>query len=265
MKKLERTIKKNNLKPRLAVVLIGNDKASKLYVRLKAKVANQIGVDFSLFKFSSKAKEREILKLLKHLNKDKKTNGIIVQLPLPGKLRTEKIIREINPEKDADGFHPENIKNFLARRSGTEPVFPRAIMALIESTGLKLPGKKAVVIANSEIFGRVMRAALSRKKISAQAILSQELTPKRKLIERADVVVSAVGKPRLITGDMIKKGALIIDGGIARKRGKTLGDVDFGSVAGKAGWLSPVPGGVGPVTVAYLLSNVCHMAKNQKK
>lgn len=246
--KLQREISSKKNKPSLAVVLIGNDKASHLYVNLKRKAAEKIRIKFQLFKFSLKTEEKEIIQKIRELNADNKISGMIVQLPLPKNLNTQRIINEIDPRKDVDGF---SIKNSFH----LQPVFPQAIMEILASSQVKLQGKKAMVIANSEKFGEVMVNTLRQKKIKARYILFKNIKNKIDSIKKVEIIISAVGKPKLITNKMIKKGAIIIDGGITKKGKKVFGDVDCASVKNKADFLTPVPGGVGPVTIACLLKN----------
>lgn len=254
---LKRAVKKQKSKPGLAVILVGENKASKVYVGLKKKAAKAVGINFYLHKFSEKEKEEAVIGKIKELNEDKKINGIIVQLPLPKKFKTQKIIDAISPEKDADGFHPENIRKYLRGGKVPMPVFPRAIARLLESTRLNFKNKKGVMIANSAIFGKVMKFSLGKKGIKTQIILKQILSKfDFDKIKKADVLITAVGKQKLINGDMVKKNVVIIDGGIIKKGKKVLGDVDFESVKNKVSYIAPVPGGVGPVTIACLLENV---------
>jgi len=248
LKKVKEEIKKYSLKPVLAVILVGDNQASQLYVGLKKKAAQRIGINFQLFRFFSRVKEAGIIKKIKELNADKKISGIIVQLPLPKNLDTQKILDEIYPKKDADGFSAKNTTSL-------QPVFPQAIMEMLVSSRVKLQGKKAIVMANSEKFGKVMVDTLKKKKISGMYILSSQLKKNIKKIQDADIVISAVGKPGLITDKMIKKSVIIVDGGIAKKGKRVLGDVDYSSIKNKASFLTPVPGGVGPVTIACLLRN----------
>lgn len=257
-------IKKQGLKPSLSVILVGENKASKLYIKLKARAAKKVGIGFQIFKFRSSVREKAIVSLIKKLNKDERIDGIIVQLPLPKKFDTQKIISSISPKKDVDGFHPKNIKLFQKGREKLRPVFPEAIIRLIESGNTPLRKKRGIVIANSEKFGNIMVAALERKGIKAEYFLYNKLKTNLNKIKSADIIVTAVGMPKLIKGGMAKKGALIIDGGIKKREKKVYGDVDFNSAAKTAGYLSPVPGGVGPVTVACLLENVYKAAKIQK-
>jgi methylenetetrahydrofolate dehydrogenase (NADP+)/methenyltetrahydrofolate cyclohydrolase len=262
LKDLKKAIIKEKIKPGLAVVLVGKNKASEVYVGLKKKAAKAIGINFYLYKFQASRKESAVIQKIKELNENKKIHGIIVQLPLPKKFSTQKIINVIKIQKDADGF---SIKDEPALVGHSRPVFPTAIMKLLESTKINLKNKKAIVIANSKEFGKIMEAALKKKKIKADYILVGSIKNNLLKIKQADVVISAVGKPGLVTGEMIKKGAVIIDGGITKIGQKVSGDVDFESVRNKAAYLSPVPGGVGPVTIACLLENVWLLAKQKSR
>jgi len=246
LKNIQKKIKSENLNPGLAVVLIGENEASKIYVNLKKKAAEKIGIKFYLSKFSENSPESEVIEKIENLNKNKKISGIIVQLPLPKGFNTQKIINAVNPQKDVDGFHPENKK--------LQPVFPGAILEMIKSTGIDLKSKKAIAISNSKKFGEVMKKVLEKNKIQADYILSKDI--KKDVSAKYDILISAVGKPNFIKGEMLKKDAIVIDGGITKKDRKILGDVDFKSVEKYASFLSPVPGGVGPVTIACLLKNV---------
>lgn len=262
---ISKDLKKNKSKPGLAVILIGNDKASELYVKIKKEKAKKVGINFLLFRFKEKSNEKIILEKIKNLNDEKKINGIIVQLPLPKKFHTQKIINTINPVKDVDGFHPENIKLFLEGRGEIFPVFPQAIFKLIESSKQKLSNKKAIIISNSKLFGEIMLEALRKEKIKAEYVLKKEISDNLEKIKKADILISAVGSKGIVTGDMVKSGVIIIDGGISKKGKKVFGDVDFKSVKSLEGFISPVPGGVGPMTVACLLENVLVAFKNQNK
>jgi len=265
LKNLKNRIKKERLKPALAVILVGDDKASEIYVKLKGKAAKEAGIGFKLFKFKKAEKENKIIETVKKLNRDKKISGIIIQLPLPKKFKTQRIINSLDPRKDADGFHPKNVRKFVRYTGEIWPVFPHAIVRLIKSSRVKIENKKAVVLANSIRFGEVMKAALQNKGMRAQYILTKNLKNSAKDIRSADIVVSALGKPGLVAGAMIKNDAIIIDGGITKKDKKILGDVDAESVKKVASYLTPVPGGVGPVTIACLLENVYLAAKKQSQ
>lgn len=262
---ISKDLKKNKSKPGLAVILTGNDKASELYVKIKKEKAKKVGINFLLFRFKEKSDEKIILEKIKSLNDEKKINGIIVQLPLPKKFHTQKIIDAINPVKDVDGFHPENIKLFLEKRGEIFPVFPQAIFKLIESSKQNLRNKKAIIISNSKLFGEIMLEALKKEDIKAKYILKKEISDNLEKIKKADILISAVGNREIIKGDMVKSGVIIIDGGISKKGKKVFGDVDFKSVEHLKGFISPVPGGAGPMTVACLLENVFLAFKSQSE
>lgn len=265
LKELKAEISISETKPGLAVVLIGNDKASKIYVSLKEKAAKRIGMNFFKFQYGKSADEKEIIKKIETLNEDKKINGIIVQLPLPSGFNTQKIINQIAPGKDVDGFHPQSLKLFLEKKEIFWPVFPRAIISLLEFSGEKLEGKTAAVLAKSQKFGRVMEEALKRKKIQPKNFLLKNPQRKMDFLKNFDIVISACGYPKIIAGEMLKKGAIVIDGGITKKGKKILGDADLNSMKKVANFCSPVPGGVGPVTVATLLENVCEAFRAPEK
>lgn len=252
LRDIKEKIKLQRLKPGLAVVLIGQNEASEIYVALKKKAAENVGINFFLHRFSQEAEENKIMGKIKELNNDEKVSGIIVQLPLPKNFNTQKIMDAIAPEKDADGF---------SNQSKVPPVFPNAIMQLIRSSEQNLSGKSVVVVDNSKEFGETMIGMLEKKKIKSQYFLASKLKNNLSLIKNADIVITAVGKPKLISGNMIKKGAIVIDGGISKIDGKVVGDVDFESVKNVARYISPVPGGVGPVTIACLLENVNQLSK----
>ncbi len=265
LERLKKAISKEKLSPAIAVILVGEDSASEIYVNLKEKEAKRIGIKFHLFKFSSEVSESKVIEKIKILNADNEINGIIVQVPLPKKFNTQKIINEIDVKKDVDGFHPKSIKKF---QDGTHlfwPVFPKAIFELIESSNSNLFGKNAVVIVNSEKFGEVMVTALKKKSIKSEYILSNTVNDNIEKIRNSDIIITAIGRPMTISEDMIKEGVIIIDGGITKVQNKVLGDVNFKSMRFKKGFISPVPGGVGPVTIACLLENVYIACRNQNK
>jgi len=260
---LKGKVKKLKIKPGLAVILVGQEPASKLYVSLKEKAAKEIGIRFYKYNFNKDVSQKKVLETIKKLNQDKKIHGLIVQLPLPGKFNTDKIIRAINPKKDVDGFHPENLTLFKKNRPRILPVFPMAILKILEATKKKLTSKKAMVLVNSRLFGQVLTYFFKKKGLPANYILKltcgrEEL---KKKLSKADILISACGCPNLIDGSMIKTGAIVIDGGVTKIGRKILGDVDVKSVATRANFISPVPGGVGPVNVALLLNNTYLLAK----
>lgn len=247
--------------PGLAVILVGDDAPSHLYVNLKEKAAQSIGIHFEKYVFPKTSGNEEIFARIEELNSRSDINGIIVQLPLPLGLPTDEIIARIDPRKDTDGFHPETVKQFLAGKSSACPVFPRAMIELLRSAEENYTGKKGLVIANSELLGKMLTQALDNEKLQAEYILSKEkieiISTKTK---EARVIFTACGIPNLITGDMVSEDVIVIDGGISHLNGKVVGDVERASVEKKACHLSPVPGGVGPVTVATLLARVTEQA-----
>ncbi|MEI7890790.1 MAG: bifunctional 5,10-methylenetetrahydrofolate dehydrogenase/5,10-methenyltetrahydrofolate cyclohydrolase [bacterium] len=252
-------------KPRLDVILIGNDQASHLYVALKRKKAKEIGIEFLLHEFTEEVQQGEIVDLIVSLNENNDVSGIIVQLPILEKFDTDLIISTINPKKDVDGFHGKNIELFLSDSDCAAPVFPLAILQIIKSVKKMLVGKNTIVVANSDEFGKIMCAALGKDGFFANYFLSSSFDQNIAKIKNADIVISAVGIPGIIAGKMLKSGAVVVDGGIKNVDGKILGDVDFASTAENVGYITPVPGGVGPVTIACLLQNVYLAFKAQQR
>jgi methylenetetrahydrofolate dehydrogenase (NADP+)/methenyltetrahydrofolate cyclohydrolase len=252
LKDLKERIKEEKLIPKLAVVLIGSDEASRIYVNLKGKAAKKIGVSFLRIDMEEDITEEEVLDKIKELNNDEEISGIIVQLPLPEHLDKNRIIQSISPKKDVDGFSLE--KTF-------PPVFPHALLELLKSSKEDLKDKQAMVICNSQEFGQAMKGILEKEGLNAQYVFRFQIPEKLDEIQKADVLVTACGQKNLISADLVKDGVIIIDGGIVRADGKVRGDVDEESVQKLSGYLSPVPDGVGPVTIACLLRNVYLAAK----
>lgn len=248
--------------PSLAIIMAGNDPASALYVRkIKKKAANKIGVIFHDYCCNDK-NEKELLESIEFLNNDETVDGIMVQLPLPKGFDADKAIKLINPRKDVDGFHPDNLKKF----DGTEnthlgdsdiivPPTLKAIITLLDSIDEKLEGKEAIIISRNEIFANPLKSLLNLKNIKT-AIVHPEDQKLSKILKKSDIIITAIGSPHFLKKEMIKDDAIIIDVGTTLVNGKLFGDVDFKSCAKKASYISPVPGGVGPLTVAYLLENV---------
>lgn len=269
LQSLREKIAQEKTKPGLGVVLVGDNAASEIYVELKKKAAGEIGMNFELIKMPEGTEEKDILKKIAELNNDEKIHGIIVQLPLPENLKTEEIISAIDPKKDVDGFHEENVKMFLSEQERFVPVFPGAIMKLIESAKggqveKDLKNAKALVLANSREFGEMMQRFLERKGALAEYVLQKDLKKNFEKIKNADVAITACGVPNLLNGEMLKNGAVVVDGGISKIGEKTFGDVDLDSVKNLSGHISPVPGGVGPVTVAMLLQNTYEAMKKSQ-
>jgi len=247
-------------KPTLAIVSVGEDLASKIYIKKKLKIAEKIGVKARHYKLNEETKEEELLGLIEKLNKDDNVDGFIVQLPLPKQINENKVINSINPRKDVDGFHPINMgKIFLEifeEETDMIPATPYGIMKIIEYYNLDLEGKKVVVVGKSNIVGKPI-AQLMLMKNATVTIAHKKTNNLAEHTKDADIIVVAVGKEKLITADMVKEGVIVIDVGMNRtEEGKIVGDVDFDSVKEKASFITPVPGGVGPMTVTMLLYNI---------
>lgn len=241
--------------PCIAVIIVGDNPASRSYVRGKLKAAEFTGFESRLAELPEDVGEAELLHMIDGLNKDAGVDGLLVQLPLPGHIDEDKVLDAILPEKDVDGFHPVNVANLWLGRPCTVPCTPKGIIKLIESTGVEIAGKKAVVAGRSNIVGKpVAKLLLDR---NATVTIAHSRTPDLAALTReADILVAAVGRPGIITGEMIKPGSVVIDVGINRTAdGKLTGDVDFASASEVAGFITPVPGGVGPMTIAMLMEN----------
>lgn len=253
-------IQERHIRPGLAVVLVGNDPASEIYVGLKERAAESVGVLFEKHTLLETSRTEDVQELVRALNERSDIHGIIVQLPLPAGIDTDAVIATIRPEKDADGFHPETVSRFLSGESSVPPVFPRAIRALIQSVGVSLAGKQAIVFANSTLFARVISATLDQVGIQTADSLTLGDTAALARVSQSDVVVTATGKPHFLRGDMVRPGTIVIDGGITRVGEQVMSDADPATFAAVDCFLTPVPGGVGPVTVAFLISRVVELA-----
>jgi bifunctional protein folD len=248
--------------PHLAAILVGENGASKAYVNSKVKDCKEVGFTSSLLKFPDTISENELLEEIKKLNENEEIDGFIVQLPLPKGIDQEKIIMAIDPKKDVDGFHPENFGKMALEMDSLLPATPFGIMQLLERYNIDTKGKKCVVIGRSRIVGRPMSILMSAKGTDATVTLIHSHTPNiEEYTQKADIVIVALGIPNYLKGDMIKEGAVVIDVGITRvnddsERGYHLvGDVDFEACEKKASFITPVPGGVGPMTRAMLMKN----------
>lgn len=245
------------VKPKLAVIMAGDNPASQIYVRNKQKTAEKINIDVIVQKYAQDVAEDEILNKINEWNKDDSVNAILVQLPLPDKINTQKIIQAIDPNKDADGFTPKNLGNlFLGYEPYVEPCTPKGIIKLLEEYHIDIEGKIAVVLGRSNIVGKPLCAILKRKNaavINLHSKISEQNI--RTFSTQADILISAIGKPNFITADFIKDKAAVIDVGINRVNNKITGDVDFDSALQRASHITPVPGGVGPMTIAMLMQN----------
>ncbi len=241
-------------KPGLALVLVGNNPASEIYVNSKEKKCKEIGIYCEKYNLEENTSEQELAELIIKLNNDKKIDGILVQLPLPKQIN-ESVIEKIIAEKDVDGFTETSLGKLISGESNIYPATPKAIMKLIESTKINLEGKNAVVVGRSKIVGKPVALMLLEKNTTV-TICHSKTKNLENYTKQADILVVAIGKPKLITKNMVKQGAVVIDVGINRVDGKIVGDVDFESVKEVASYITPVPGGVGPMTIAMLLDNL---------
>lgn len=248
-------LKEKGFTPKLSVILVGNDGASQSYVRSKKKAAEKIGMISEIVHLEETATEEEVLNELNRLNNDDSVSGILVQVPLPKQVSEQKILEAINPDKDVDGFHPINIGKLYIDEQTFVPCTPLGIMEILKHADIDLEGKNAVVIGRSHIVGQPVSKLLLQKNASV-TILHSRSKDMASYLKDADVIVSAVGKPRLVTKDVVKEGAVIIDvGNTPDEDGKLKGDVDYDAVKEIAGAITPVPGGVGPLTITMVLNN----------
>ena len=256
---------KNKRPPHLAAILVGSDGASLTYVSSKVKACNQVGFKSSLFRFDNEISEKELLNHIEILNLDKEIDGFIVQLPLPKQIDEEKVLLSINPEKDVDGFHPSNFGRMALEMDSFIPATPHGIIELLERYKINTKGKHCVVLGRSQIVGRPISILMSQKIKSGNATVTlahSQTKNLENLTKTADIIISALGIPEFIKPHMVKKGSIIIDVGITRvkdssnKKGYIIkGDVDFDKVSPICSHITPVPGGVGPMTIAMLLKN----------
>ncbi|HCC5652380.1 bifunctional methylenetetrahydrofolate dehydrogenase/methenyltetrahydrofolate cyclohydrolase FolD [Staphylococcus aureus] len=248
-------LKEKGFTPKLSVILVGNDGASQSYVRSKKKAAEKIGMISEIVHLEETATEEEVLNELNRLNNDDSVSGILVQVPLPKQVSKQKILEAINPDKDVDGFHPINIGKLYIDEQTFVPCTPLGIMEILKHADIDLEGKNAVVIGRSHIVGQPVSKLLLQKNASV-TILHSRSKDMASYLKDADVIVSAVGKPGLVTKDVVKEGAVIIDvGNTPDENGKLKGDVDYDAVKEIAGAITPVPGGVGPLTITMVLNN----------
>ncbi|WAJ38782.1 bifunctional methylenetetrahydrofolate dehydrogenase/methenyltetrahydrofolate cyclohydrolase FolD [Pseudomonas sp. GOM7] len=259
-------LKAQGIEPALAVVLVGDDPASQVYVRNKVLRANEVGIRSLEYRLSADASAEAVLEVVAALNADATVNGILVQLPLPAHIDETRVLQAIDPAKDVDGFHSENVGGLSQGRPVLTPCTPAGCMRLLRDTLGDLSGKHAVVVGRSNIVGKPMAALLLAANCSVTVLHSRSVKPE-KLCGQADIVVAAVGRPRMIGADWIKPGAVVIDVGINRidedGRSRLVGDVDFDAVLPVASAITPVPGGVGPMTIAMLMHNTLLAARQQ--
>jgi methylenetetrahydrofolate dehydrogenase (NADP+)/methenyltetrahydrofolate cyclohydrolase len=246
-------------RPGLAVILVGEDPASKVYVGQKEKTSIEIGIRSFVHKLPYDTTQRELIDLIERLNGDPAVHGILVQLPLPKGMDQDAVISAISSEKDVDGFHVVNAGKLWTGGDAVEPCTPKGIMTLLDSTGVELKGLGAVVIGRSNIVGKPVSAMLLSRHCTL-TICHSRTRDLPSVVRGADIVVAAIGKPNFVTGDMIKQGAVVIDVGVNRIDSKLVGDVEFETASQKASWITPVPGGVGPMTIVMLMKNTLELA-----
>jgi len=252
-------------KPTIAVIIVGENPASQLYVRKKKETALEAGLNSTVIELPENITQKELENKIEELNNDALINGILVQLPLPKHINTYDILEKIKPEKDADGFHPENVgKLSIGIKPYAISCTPAGIIKLLEEYNIDIEGKNAVVIGRSNIVGKPMAALLLNKNATV-TICHSKTHNLKEIVSKADIIVAAVGVLKMVKGDWVKDGAVVIDVGMNRdKNGKLAGDVDFNAVEPKASYITPVPGGVGPMTIAMLLLNTLNLYKFQK-
>ena len=248
-------MRQQGIVPKLVVVLVGNNSASEVYVRNKHKACGEVGIESEVIKMPEETTQQELLDVVKGLNEDRTVDGILVQLPLPGQINEKVVLRSILPEKDVDGFHPVNVGLLSIGDDCYAPATPSGIIAMFKEYGIEIAGKHCVIIGRSNIVGKPMAALLLRHNATV-TVCHSKTQNLGELTRQADIVIVATGHRHTLTADMVKEGAVVIDVGMNRNElGKLCGDVDFDAVKEKASFITPVPGGVGPMTITELLEN----------
>lgn len=254
-------LKEQGIVPGLAVVLVGDDAASRVYVNNKRRACAELGIYSQEYLLPEQTAQQELLALIEKLNSDPQIHGILVQLPLPEQIDTQAVINAISPDKDVDAFHPENVGRMVLGNDSYQPCTPAGIIALLDAYGIVLQGKHCVVLGRSNIVGKPI-AMLMMHRNATVTICHSYTDDLESVAKKADILIAAVGKPRFVTAQMIKKGAVVIDVGIHRgPDGKLCGDVDFRAAEEKASYITPVPGGVGPMTITMLMKNTIASAR----
>jgi len=252
------------IRPNLAIILVGEKEDSKIYVALKEREAKKVGIDTHLYKVAEDISEGELLEIIKCLNEDETIDAILTQLPLPAAIDTDTVIMSVSPAKDVDGFHPDNLEKLLKSCSSDAlmpPVFA-AVLEMLKSLKYEIENKQICVISNSEIFGQSLAHVLKCRGAKTEMVTPNDKNLAEQTV-RADVLITAAGKPKFIKKEMIKEGAIIIDIGITKVGEEVFGDADFNDIKDKAGYISPVPGGVGPLTVAMAFKNTVEIYKRR--
>lgn len=256
-------LKKKNINSKLAVIMVGEDPASKVYVRNKSRACEDVGIKYEEYLLDSKITQKELIELIEKLNNDKTINGILLQSPIPSNLDINEAFRTISPQKDVDGFNPINVGKLVLNQDTFVSCTPYGIMKMFEEYDIDLTGKNVVILGRSNIVGKPLIHCCLNKNATVTSCHSKTQNIAQKAKE-ADVLISAIGKANFVTADMVKDSAVVIDVGINRlDNGKITGDVDFESVKEKASYITPVPGGVGPMTIAMLMNNVIKATRRQ--
>ncbi len=264
LKKEVEELKGNNIFPKLAVIMVGEDPSSKIYVRNKSIACMEVGIEYEEYLLNDNTTMDELLGLIDKLNKDDSVNGILLQSPIPRGLDINEAFKAIDPKKDVDGFNPCNVGKLCLGQDSLVSCTPYGIIKLLEEYGINIEGKDAVVVGRSNIVGKPMMQCLLNKNATVTICHSKTIKLER-ATQKADILVVAIGKPKFITKDMVKEGAIVVDVGINRgEDGKLCGDVDYDGVAEVASYITPVPGGVGPMTIAMLMNNIVKATRWQQ-
>ena len=258
-------LKQKNIKSKLAVIMVGDDPASKVYVRNKSKACEDVGIEYDEYLLDKETTQKELIELIKKLNDEKNINGILLQSPIPSNLDINEAFRTIAPEKDVDGFNPVNVGKLVLDQDTFVSCTPYGIIKMFEEYNIDLSGKNVVILGRSNIVGKPLIQCCLQKDATV-TVCHSKTKNLSEYTKKADVIIAAIGKAKFLTEDMVKDGVVIIDVGINRQDdGKLVGDVDFENVSKKASYITPVPGGVGPMTIAMLMNNVIKAAKEQQK
>ncbi len=254
-------LKKQGKYPKLAVIMVGNNQASSIYVRNKSKACNELGIDFEEYLLPEETTMQELLSLITKLNEKKEVKGILLQSPIPAHLDIQKAFEKISPKKDVDGFHPISVGQACIGQDTFIPCTPLGIVKLLEEYQIPVEGKNVVILGRSNIVGKPLMQCMLKKNATVTICHSKTRNIKE-MTRQADILIAAIGKPKFITEDMVKENAVVIDVGMNRlENGKLCGDIDFEGVEKKASYITPVPGGVGPMTIAMLMQNVVKATK----
>ncbi len=257
------SLKQKGIQPKFAVIMVGDNSSSQVYVKKKSMACKKVGIEYVEFLLEKSTTEQELLELIEKLNKDDAVNGILLQSPVPKHIDINVAFRAIRPDKDVDGFNPVNVGNLVIGEDCFVSCTPAGVMKLLEEYHLEVEGKNAVILGRSNIVGKPMAQCLLAQNATI-TICHSKTQEIQEIVKNADIVIAAIGKPHFVTGDMIKKDAIVIDVGINRlEDGSIVGDVEFETVSLKASYITPVPGGVGPMTIAMLLTNVVKATKMQ--